>query len=276
MNSVITIAAKEIQQAIRNRWVLAATLLLAGLALSLTFLGSAPTGTVGARALDVVIVSLSSLTIFLIPLIALLIAHDAIVGDMERGTMLLLLSYPVARWQVLLGKFLGHLAVLAFATCLGYGAAAAALPITGSSFDSEGLAAFAAMIGSSILLGAVFVAIGYLVSAVVRDRGTAVGLCIGLWLALVLIYDMALLGLLVLDQGRNISGGMLNALLLLNPTDAYRLFNLTGFANVSLFSGMAGLAGSSTLSVQALLTALVLWILVPLAGAALAFSRREL
>lgn len=276
MNSVITIAAKEIQQAIRNRWVLAATLLLAGLALSLTFLGSAPTGTVGARALDVVIVSLSSLTIFLIPLIALLIAHDAIVGDMERGTMLLLLSYPVARWQVLLGKFLGHLAVLAFATCLGYGAAAAALPITGSSFDSEGLAAFAAMIGSSILLGAVFVAIGYLVSAVVRDRGTAAGLCIGLWLALVLIYDMALLGLLVLDQGRNISGGMLNALLLLNPTDAYRLFNLTGFANVSLFSGMAGLAGSSTLSVQALLTALVLWILVPLAGAALAISRREL
>ncbi|MGJ4902673.1 ABC transporter permease subunit [Bradyrhizobium sp. HKCCYLS2058] len=276
MNAVITIAAKEIQQAIRNRWVLASTLLLAGLALSLTFLGSAPTGTVGARALDVVIVSLSSLTIFLIPLIALLISHDAIVGDMERGTMLLLLSYPVARWQVLLGKFLGHLAVLAFATCLGYGAAAVALLIAGSHFDSDGLTAFAAMIGSSVLLGAVFVAIGYLVSAVVRDRGTAAGVCIGLWLALVLIYDMALLGLLVIDQGRNVSGGLLSALLLLNPTDAYRLFNLTGFANVSLFSGMAGLAGSSTLSVEVLLTALVLWTLVPLAGAALAFSRREL
>ncbi|CCE02899.1 ABC transporter permease [Bradyrhizobium sp. STM 3809] len=276
MTGLITIAAKEIQQAIRNRWVLAATLLLAGLALSLTFLGSAPTGTVGARALDVVIVSLSSLTIFLIPLIALLIAHDAIVGDMERGTMLLLLSYPIARWQVLLGKFLGHLAVLAFATCLGYGAAAVALLIGGSSFDAEGLAAFAAMIGSSVLLGAVFVAIGYLVSAVVRDRGTAAGLCIGLWLALVLIYDMALLGLLVLDQGRNISGGVLSALLLLNPADAYRLLNLTGFANVSLFSGMAGLAASSTLSVRALLAALVLWTLIPLAGATLAFSRREL
>ncbi|WP_316196792.1 ABC transporter permease [Bradyrhizobium sp. SZCCHNS3053] len=276
MNAVITVAAKEIQQAIRNRWVLASTLLLAGLALSLTFLGSAPTGTVGARALDVVIVSLSSLTIFLIPLIALLISHDAIVGDMERGTMLLLLSYPVARWQVLLGKFLGHLAVLAFATCLGYGAAAVALLIAGSHFDSDGLAAFAAMIGSSVLLGAVFVAIGYLVSAVVRDRGTAAGVSIGLWLVLVLIYDMALLGLLVIDQGRNVSGGVLSALLLLNPTDAYRLFNLTGFANVSLFSGMAGLAGSSTLSVQALLAALVLWTLVPLAGAALAFSRREL
>jgi len=275
MNALI-IAAKEIHQAIRNRWVLASTLLLAGLALSLTFLGSAPTGTVGARALDVVIVSLSSLTIFLIPLIALLISHDAIVGDMERGTMLLLLSYPVARWQVLLGKFVGHLAVLAFATCLGYGIAAAALIATGGHIDADSLAAFAAMIGSSVLLGAVFVAIGYLVSALVRDRGTAAGVCIGLWLLLVLIYDMALLGVLAVDQGRSISAAAVDAMLLLNPTDVYRLFNLTGFANVSSFAGMAGLAQSTTLSAQGLLIALLVWTLVPLGLAAAAFSRREL
>ena len=275
MNALI-IARKEIHQAIRNRWVLASTLLLAGLALSLTFLGSAPTGSVGVRALDVVIVSLSSLTIFLIPLIALLISHDAIVGDIERGTMLLLLSYPVARWQVLLGKFIGHLAVLAFATCLGYGIAAAALIATGSRIGSDSLAAFAAMIGSSVLLGAVFVAIGYLVSALVRDRGTAAGVCIGLWLLLVLIYDMALLGVLAVDQGRSISAAAVDAMLLLNPTDVYRLFNLTGFANVSSFAGMAGLAQSTALSAQALLSALVFWTLIPLGLATAAFSRREL
>ena len=275
MNALI-IARKEIHQAVRNRWVLSSTLLLAGLALSLTFLGSAPTGTVGVRALDVVIVSLSSLTIFLIPLIALLISHDAIVGDMERGTMLLLLSYPVARWQVLLGKFIGHLAVLAFATCLGYGIAAAALIATGSRIDSDSLAAFAAMIGSSVLLGAVFVAIGYLVSALVRDRGTAAGVCIGLWLLLVLIYDMALLGVLAVDQGRSISATAVDAMLLLNPTDVYRLFNLTGFANVSSFAGMAGLAQSTTLTAKVLLAALLVWTFVPLGLAAAAFSRREL
>ena len=58
----------------RRRWETAGcsppTLLMASLALALTFLGSAPTGSVGVRALDVVIVSLSSLTIFLAPLIA--------------------------------------------------------------------------------------------------------------------------------------------------------------------------------------------------------------
>jgi Cu-processing system permease protein len=276
MRNILIVAAKEIQEGLRNRWVLATTLLLAALALTLTFLGSAPTGSVGVRALDVVIVSLSSLTIFLLPLIALLISHDAIVGEMERGTMLLLLSYPVARWQVLLGKFVGHLAILAFATLIGYGAAAAALAAGGGDIDGESWAAFAAMVGSSVLLGAAFIAVGYLVSALVRDRGTAGGIAVGIWLLFVLIYDMALLGLLVVNQGQTLSGGVLDALLLFNPTDAYRLYNLAGSASVSSFSGMAGLAGVASLGPAVLLAALAAWTLVPLALAALAFSRREL
>jgi len=116
MKGVVLIAGKEIREGMRNRWVVAATLLLATLALTLAFLGAAPAGRVGAGALEVVVVSLSSLSIFLLPLIALLISHDAIVGEMERGTMLLLLSYPLARWQVVLGKFVGHVAILATAT----------------------------------------------------------------------------------------------------------------------------------------------------------------
>jgi Cu-processing system permease protein len=276
MRNVLLIAAKEIQESLRNRWVLSTTLLLAALALTLTFLGSAPTGSVGVRALDVVIVSLSSLTIFLVPLIALLISHDAIVGEMERGTMLLLLSYPVGRWQVLLGKFVGHLAILAFAIVLGYGSAALALAATGATIDAESWAAFGKMIGSSILLGASFIAVGYLISSLVRVRATAAGIAIGIWLLLVLIYDMALLGLLVIDQGRFISVSVLNALLLLNPTDVYRMFNLTGSTNVSLFSGMAGLADTMTLNPAALLAVLAVWATLPLALAAVAFSRREL
>jgi Cu-processing system permease protein len=276
MRNVLLIAAKEIQESLRNRWVLAMTVLLAALALSLTFLGSAPTGTVGARALDVVIVSLSSLTIFLLPLVALLISHDAIVGEAERGTMLLLLSYPVSRGQVLLGKFVGHLAILAFATVLGYGTAAVTLVATGAAIDAQSWIAFATMIGTSIQLGAVFLAIGYLVSVLVRERATAAGIAIGIWLLFVVVFDMALLGVLVVDQGRSISSAALSGLLLLNPTDVYRLLNLGGATNVSAFSGMSGLAGAVALGPTLLLSALAAWTLVPLAFAAMIFSRREL
>ena len=276
MNTVLLLAAKEIREGLRNRWVLAATGLLAALALTLAFLGSAPTGTVGAGALDVVVISLASLTIFIVPLIALLISHDAIVGEIERGTMTLLLSYPVRRWQVLLGKFLGHIAILAFATFVGYGLAAVALLATGKAIGGGSWAAFIAMTASSVVLGAVFVAIGYLISALVRDRGTAGGIAIGIWLVFVVIYDMVLLGLLVADQGQFMGGGVLDALLLFNPTDAYRLLNLTGSDEIAAASGMAGVAQSAALAPAALMAALAAWIVVPMALAAAAFSRREL
>jgi Cu-processing system permease protein len=73
---VLTVAGKEIRDGLRNHWVLAATGLLAALALGLALLGSAPTGTVGAAPLAVTVVSLASLSVFLLPLIALLISFD--------------------------------------------------------------------------------------------------------------------------------------------------------------------------------------------------------
>jgi Cu-processing system permease protein len=132
------------------------------------------------------------------------------------------------------------------------------------------------MIGTSILLGAVFIAIGYLVSVLVRERATAAGIAIGIWLLLVVVFDMALLGVLAVDQGRVISSTALSGLLLLNPTDVYRLLNLAGATNVGTFSGMSGLAGTLTLGPALLLCALAAWTLVPLAFAAMIFSRKEL
>ena len=173
---------------------------MAALALTLSFLGSAPTGTVGVGPVEVTVVSLSSLTIFLLPLIALLLSFDALVGEFERGTMMLLLTYPVSRGQIILGKFLGHVAILAFATVLGYGAAGLAL-----AARRRQLRRVAALRRHDRLVRAArraFVAVGYLISAAVGNRGTAAGHAVGAWLIFVLLYDMALLGALVADQGR--------------------------------------------------------------------------
>jgi Cu-processing system permease protein len=274
MRQVVIIAGKELRDGMRNRWVLATTALLAALALTLAFLGAAPTGTVKVSALAVTIVSLSSLTIFLVPLIALLLSYDAIVGEVDRGTMALLLAYPVARWQVMLGKFVGHFGILGFAIVMGYGVAGLALQAAGAE-DSGAWTAFLVMVASSALLGAVFLAIGYLVSTLVRDRGTAGGVAIGVWLFFVLLYDMGLLGVLVADQGRTVTAEGLNVLLLLNPADAYRLLNLTASPDVSGFAGVAGLGGRTGLGPAVLVGALAAWVAAPLAAAAALFARRQ-
>jgi Cu-processing system permease protein len=275
MSPVLTIAAKEVHDGLRNRWIIATTGLLAALALTLAFLGSAPAGVVKATALAATVVSLSSLTIFLLPLIALLLSHNTIIGEIERGTMALLLAHPVARWQVIFGKFLGHALILAIATAIGYGAAGAAIMVGGGEADPKAWAAFGAMIGTSILLGAAFVSIGYLLSAVASETAVAAGSAIGIWLFFVIIYDMAVLGLLVADGGKTITVSVLNWMLLFNPADVYRLFNLTGFSQSASFAGMAGVAQNAQVSTPALLAALGFWIAVPLSGAVLIFGRKQ-
>ena len=131
------------------------------------------------------------------------------------------------------------------------------------------------MIGSSVLLGCVFLALGYLVSALVRDRGAAAGIAVALWLVFVLLYDMAVLGALVADQGRTLSKGAVNLLLLFNPADAYRLLNLTSFPSVSRLAGMAGVSAQATLSPWVLLATLIGWIVGPLSMAIALFSRKD-
>jgi len=131
------------------------------------------------------------------------------------------------------------------------------------------------MIASSIILGGAFLAIGYLISTSVRERATAGGIAIATWLLFVLIFDMALLGL-VIGAGDSIGSDVFPVLLLANPADVYRLFNLTGFDDIATLSGTIGMMGEASFSTSLLMVVQVCWVLLPLSIAGLIFSRKEL
>ena len=271
MNAILALAMREVREGIRNRWIIGATLALTLLAVTLAFLGSAPAGAVKAPPLAVTVVSLSSLSIFLLPLIALMLSFDGIAGEAERGTLLLLLSYPVSRGQIVAGKFLGYAIIIAIAVTVGYGSAGAAVALLQGGV--EGAPAYLALIVSSIMLGIAFAAIGILISAAVRERAVAAGISVAAWLVFVLLFDMALLGVLAADANQTISPAMLPYLLMLNPTDVYRFFNLTFIEDVRAFAGMSGLGGAVQLQPAMLAAVMAAWIVIPLGLAALVFRR---
>src|SRR3990167_1246185 len=129
MTQIWNIARKELSDGLRNRWLLAISLLFAVLAVGIAWLGAAASGQLGFTSIPATIASLASLATFLVPLIALLLAYDAIVGEDEAGTLMLLLTYPLGRGQLLLGKFVGHGLILALATLIGFGCAALAIAL---------------------------------------------------------------------------------------------------------------------------------------------------
>jgi len=277
MNRIWTLVIKESRDGYRNRWVVMVTLVMTLLALTLSLLGSTPTGTTSISPLAVTVVSLSSLSIFFIPLIALLLAYDSVVGEAERGTLILLLTYPVSRTEVILGKFISHLFLLSIAIVIGYGTAGLTISFAGEhGFADQEWESFLRLLLSSVLLGAVFLSIGYTISVAVKESTTAAAVAIGIWLLFVLLYDMGLLALLAAGSDGGINGELVKWLMLINPTDSYRMFNLTSSSDTALLSGMAGLSSEHRVSDTSLILIMLLWTIAPLFVAISIFKRRQL
>lgn len=85
MKRVLATALCEFRIAFRNRWVAIATAMMALFALVLAAAGAAPTGDVGVDRLSVIVASLTSLSVYLVPLLALLMSFDAVAGEVEEG-----------------------------------------------------------------------------------------------------------------------------------------------------------------------------------------------
>lgn len=269
---ILATAITEAHIARRNRWVLIAVVLMVVFSLVLSAVGSAPGGVVGADRLSVVVASLTSLSVYLVPLVALLMSFDAVAGEVERGTLPLLLTYPVARWEVLAGKLLAHTSILVIALVAGYGAAAAIAVATDPAAVS-GFAALWRLTWTSTLLGATFLGIGYALSSMARRVSGAAGLAMGIWLGLVVLYDLGLLAAVVADDGGTFTTDIFPATLLANPADAFRLFNLTASQATAAASGVGGAAGA--IPQWQSLASILIWPLFALGLAALAFRKVE-
>lgn len=266
---VLAIARKEFRDRIRNRWVLGVALVFAAFALVIAYFGAAQQGAVGFRGMGPTIASLVSLAIYLVPLIALILGFDAIVGERERGSLDLLLSFPVTRFEVLLGKYLGLASALAFSTLAGFGMAGIGLSY---GIGLEGLYHYAGFMLSALLMGLAFLSAAVLLSVLARNKAAASGGAVATWFGAVLVYDLVLLGLLVATEGRFI-GDAFPLLLLLNPADVFRVLNVFTLEEVKTLYGLATVIPDALASPWVLAGAMLFWIVAPLAAAYWRFGR---
>ncbi|RTR40415.1 copper ABC transporter permease [Shewanella canadensis] len=223
---VLIIASKEICDSSRNRWLGFMGSIFLLLSLSVTFAGSAVTGSLYLPELASLMSSLSTISVFIIPLAAILLSYDSFVGEDESGTLLLLLSYPLTRLQILCGKLLGHMTVMLLATSFAFGLTAILLLLIGEQYQvAELIGAFAQFLLSSNLLALTFILFSYIVSLKSTEKAKAVGCLLLVWFLFVLIYDLLLLTILVSDLSF-VNQYVVNILIALSPTDLYRAINL--------------------------------------------------
>jgi len=121
-------------------------------------------------------------------LLAFFISYDAVSGERESGTLMLLMSYSVPRDLLILAKWVGGYLSLAlpFVVTLVIGAlmisASAEIPFSGDDWLAFGVTGVV-----SLLLIAVMFSIGLLVSVLARESGTAILMLLALWVILALV-----------------------------------------------------------------------------------------
>ncbi|MYL16044.1 ABC transporter permease [Halorubrum distributum] len=266
LRHVFVVAVTEYRLAVRSRWALALTALFVVFGgVMLTFSGSA----VGPAGAERVVASLTSLAAYLVPLAALALGYDAIVGREEEGWLAVVFSLPVRRSEVVAGTYLGRLAVLAGATVLGFGFSGALIV---REFGVGSLSAFLGFLGGTVGVGAAFLAVALLLSTVAREKTHALGAALLVWVWFVLVHDLLALGIVAATE---LPDAALSALVLSNPVSAFRVFVLSGLGTTAGGGFTAVLAGSG-LSTVALAASLVAWTIVPVAVAARLVRRRRL
>ncbi|WP_348607196.1 ABC transporter permease subunit [Halobaculum rarum] len=140
-------------------------------------------------------------TVFMVPLIGLLLAYDTLAGEREDGSLRLLLGLPNSRRHAVLGKFLGRTGVIAVAICVGYAVAGAIAAATYESFDARVFALYTLL---TVAYGAVYVALATGFSAAMNSRIRALSGAGGLYALFILGWDVLLLALQLVIYGNEI------------------------------------------------------------------------
>lgn len=126
---------------------------------------------------------------FVLSLLALLFAYDAIAGERESGTMRVTMSNPVRRGSILGAKYIGAMTCLILPLIISFIIALIWIVSTGSIVFSEAdfLRIAGILLTSIIYLSAIYL-IGFFISASVHRTATALMLSLFVWVVLVLVY----------------------------------------------------------------------------------------
>lgn len=283
---ILTIARKEYVENVRS----AAVLLISGIFLVLTLLVAyysrifTPEG--GTASLAETIRGMDGIAGFLVPILALIIAHATFAGEQEAGSLALLLAQPVTRLHVLAGKFIGLAGVLVTTVVVGFGIGGL---YVGSRAPDTSWRDLGIFIGATALWASAWVSIAMFFSAMLKRRNTAIGASIATWFLFAVVWQLLFFLVFFILEGQggvmDLSRGEAPAwaafFALLNPNQAESLFlasSVESFrGNISGLLVRADLLGVGA-EAQAwfFLGVLVLWVVLPLVGAWAALERKDL
>jgi Cu-processing system permease protein len=274
MSRIWWIGRQEFTLNRRNRWVLIFAGLFSCLTLLTAFFGMVTSGYAGFQDFTRTAASIVNLAGFLIPLFALLLGVFSFTSDTEY--LELMVTQPLPRSHVIMGKYLGLVITVVGASLVGFGIPGIMIALV---IGPIGALSYLAVIGYGLLLAIVFTGISVLISVLSGRKQIAVGIALGIWILFEVVYGVVMLGTTLY-----LSPGALRVVLLAgllgNPIDTVRVLSLLQVGGIHLF-GPAGatlmrMTGSAGMASLFGLVGVFLWAMVPMAISVRVFRNQDL
>lgn len=280
---VIAIIKKEYRDTIRNRWLVTISVIFFVLSIIVSYFGvSSESGEMGFQSIEDTVIVLISLTSFLVPIIAIMLGHGSIIREREKGSLGILLSYPLTRTEVFVGKYIALGSVLLTTIFVGFGGAGVVIAL-GSSWSVNWLSYFLFLIGT-FTAGMIFLGFSMIISTVAKKRSTAIGGAVFIWFFFTMIIGFLVIGIYTATGGEieEIISGNLETLpswlwraMFLSPLDTYQMY-VTLLYNVTNFLGYTVPALPSYVNIWTTYTGIFIWAAVSPLTAILVFRKKDL
>ncbi|MEM4308393.1 MAG: ABC transporter permease subunit [Thermoplasmata archaeon] len=273
LQKIYVVAKKEFVDNFRNKWIIAMILIFVVLTMVASVFGGK--GSIGG--IEETVTVLLGIAVILVPIISIMLGYATISGEVENGSLPLLLSYPITRTEVLLGKFAGLSMVIVVATVAGFGIAGVLIV---AAAGATKIGSYLLFILLTIMLGLVYLSLAVFFSTLCSRRSTSLGLgiLIFFWSS---IYGTVVFGVflatggdfMALATGQGEVPAWMWYSMFLSPADLTQTGVLRAF-DVKKAFGYA-LEPPAYMSLPAVLLAQIIWTVLPLVIGIWQFNKRD-
>ncbi len=226
---MLTVFQRELKLGFRNSWTYSFLILFSIFTGAILLLHSSVSSIEGYTNMTG---TLMNMTLYLLPLITLLLGSFSITAEKEDGHWGLLATYPLSSVSFFFGKWLGLAIILTTIIFFSFGISGILISIGGQAMNTE---TFIFFLVFSVLLALTYLSIAFLIGALSKNRWQALIGAIAVWFITIVIWPLLMISLLTQLPSYKLVQPTLQVLTILNPAEFIRVFSMMRLGAGSAF-----------------------------------------
>lgn len=225
----MTVLKRELKLGFRNSWTYSFLILFTIFTGAILLLHASLASVEGYTDITGTVMNM---TLYLLPLITLLLGSFSITSEKEDGHWGLLATYPLSARSFLFGKWFGLALILLTIILFSFGLSGGLIALFSTPIETR---TYLSLILFSLLLAFAFLGIAFLIGSLAKNRWQALIIAISIWFVTIVIWPLLMISTLTYLPSYKLIQPTLQVLTIINPAEFIRVFTMMRLGAGSAF-----------------------------------------